>query len=82
MGDCTMNGTAVVIGANHGHVLVVSQADVAAGVAKTYSIQGTSLHDHTVTITDAEFAMLAANTSISTVSSNDGHSHPITVSCA
>jgi hypothetical protein len=77
-----MNGTNVVIGANHGHVLVVSKADVMAGVAKTYHIQGTSLHDHTVTITAAQFAMLAANTSISTTSSTDGHSHPITVMCA
>ena len=82
MGDCSQNGTSVVIGTNHGHTLVVSKADVAAGVAKTYDIQGTSLHNHTVTITAAQFAMLAQDTSISTTSSNDGHAHSITVTCA
>jgi hypothetical protein len=77
-----MNGTTVVIGTNHGHALVVSKADVAAGVAKTYNIQGTSLHPHSVMITAAQFAMLAANTSITTMSSDDGHAHSVTVSCA
>ncbi len=80
--SCSANGTVVAIAANHGHVLVVSKADVAAGTQKMYSIQGGSQHDHTVTVTAAQFAMLAANTSVSTVSSATGHTHSITVSCA
>ena len=82
MVSCSMNGTVVTIAGNHGHVLVVSKADVAAGIDKTYNIQGVALHDHTVTVTAAQFAMLAANTSISTVSSPTVHTHGITVTCA
>jgi hypothetical protein len=77
-----MNGTNVVIGANHGHTLVVPKTDVMAGADKTYDIQGTSPHSHTVTITAAQFAALAANMSVSTVSSLDGHTHSIMVTCA
>jgi hypothetical protein len=80
--SCSMNGTVVAIALNHGHALVVSKADVIAGAQKMYSIQGGSLHDHTVTLTAADFAMLAANTSVSVVSSLTGHTHAITVTCA
>ena len=76
-----MNGTSVTIGGNHGHVLVVAKEDVVAGVDKSYNIEGTALHYHSVTITAAEFAQLAANTTITTESSFDGHSHTITVMC-
>ncbi|CAN5913685.1 hypothetical protein BH11MYX3_BH11MYX3_17130 [soil metagenome] len=80
--SCSANGTIVVISANHGHSLVVSKADVAAGTAKTYSIQGGSIHDHMVTVSTADFAMLAANNGISVVSTPAGHTHTITVTCA
>jgi hypothetical protein len=80
--SCSMNGTIVAIAGNHGHVLVVSKTDVAAGTQKMYSIQGGSLHDHIVTLTAADFAKLAANMSVSTVSSSAGHTHMITVTCA
>lgn len=80
--SCNMNGTLVQIAANHGHELLVSKADIAAGVDKTYSIMGMSIHDHTVTITAAQFAMLAANTSITVESSPTIHTHLVTVSCA
>jgi hypothetical protein len=83
MPNCEMNGTSVAIGSNHGHTLVVSKEDVAAGVDKSYDITGTSDHPHTVMITAAQFAMLEQNTSITTVSSTDDlHSHSIKVSCA
>jgi hypothetical protein len=74
----------VTITANHGHVLIVSKADVMAGVDKTYDIMGTALHTHSVTITAAMFATLAANTAggVMTTSSVTLHSHPITVVCA
>lgn len=80
--SCTQNGTSVAISANHGHALVVSKADIAAGVEKTYSIQGTSLHEHSVTLTAAHFAMLTANTTIQVVSTPSVHTHDVTVSCA
>lgn len=80
--SCAMNGTTSLIGANHGHVLMVSKADVAAGAAKTYDIRGTADHPHSVTVTAAMFAMLQASTAITAVSTtNSSHDHPITVMC-
>lgn len=71
-----------VISANHGHSLLVSAADVAAGVAKTYSIAGSSSHDHTVTISAAQFATLAAGRAVTVTSSKDaGHTHTVKVTC-
>ena len=83
MSRCIRNGTVATIAANHGHVLVVSKEDVAAGTAKTYNIRGTSSHPHTVVITREHFAQLVAEQAIMTVSSTDsGHSHGIMVACA
>ena len=85
-GNCLANGTTSVIAANHGHSLTVPKADVAAAMDKTYDITGAALHSHMVTITAAQFAMLAANQSIMVTStSNDpnmGHTHLVTVDCA
>ncbi len=81
--DCLANGTAVSIGSNHGHSLTVSKADVESGAAKTYSIQGTSGHNHSVNLTAGNFTTLKSNASISITSSNDdGHTHSVQVSCA
>ncbi len=83
VGNCNANGTTVAIGTNHGHVLVVSKADITAGTEKTYDITGTSAHAHSVTITAANFASLAANTSIMVTSTTGGgHTHVVTVMCA
>ncbi len=82
-GDCLANGTNVSIGSNHGHNLTVSKEDVEAGTAKTYSIMGSSGHNHTVTITEGNFATLQSNSSITVESSSgDSHTHSVTVSCA
>ncbi len=72
-----------VIADNHGHALVVSPADVAAGVAKTYSIQGASSHSHDVTLSAADFATLALGASVIVTSTNEfDHEHDVTVTCA
>lgn len=81
--NCIDNGTASTIGANHGHTLTVSKSDVGAAAEKTYSIQGSSTHDHVVTITAANFTSLMNNSAISVTStSGSGHTHNVTVSCA
>ncbi len=84
--SCTDNGTSVTIGGNHGHVLVVSKADVAAGAEKIYDITGTSLHSHEVTVSAANFAMLQSdpNSSLSLTSTmgDSDHTHSITIICA
>jgi len=78
-GACT--SPTATIGGNHGHTLVVSLADVQAGVDKTYDIQGTSDHPHSVTITAAQFAMLENGQTLNLTSSLVGHTHPVTVRC-
>lgn len=79
--DCEANGTNVVIGANHGHSMTIPPADVTAGIEKTYDLQGSSAHPHTVIITAADFTMLQANTMVVKTSSNFGHTHSVTVRC-
>ncbi|MCB0494521.1 MAG: hypothetical protein KDC79_00170 [Cyclobacteriaceae bacterium] len=82
--DCLANGTNTSIGSNHGHTLTVSKDDVNAAVEKTYSIKGSSAHDHSVTISSAQFASLKNDNNSITVSStsSSGHSHSVTVTCA
>jgi hypothetical protein len=83
--SCVMNGTTVTIGTNHGHVLAVDKADVAAGVDKTYDITGTALHSHSVTVTAANFTTLKNNPSASvmvTSTLGGAHTHDITIVCA
>ena len=84
-GNCLDNGTSSSIGGNHGHTLTVSKEDVQAGTQKTYSIQGTSNHNHQVTLTAANFSSLQSNNSISvssTTGDSDNHTHSVIVSCA
>jgi hypothetical protein len=82
--DCLANGTNANINSNHGHTLTVSKDDVASGVEKTYAIQGSASHDHSVTLTAANFTSLKNNNSIhvDSTSGGDGHMHGVTVSCA
>jgi hypothetical protein len=80
---CAQDGTDVTIGENHGHVLVVTKDDVAAGAPKTYHIRGSSDHDHTVDLSADHFASLQADHAIMTISSDDAdHTHSIVVACA
>jgi hypothetical protein len=75
-----VNGT---ITGNHGHTLMVPVEDIRAAAQKTYSIQGTSTHNHTVTITPDQFAQLGQNQTFSVMSTTDSaHSHSVTVQCA
>ena len=57
-------------------------ADFDAGQNKTYSIKGTSDHDHSVTITAQDFTDLKAGKKITKESTNTGgHSHPMQIVC-
>jgi hypothetical protein len=80
--SCTDNGTNTAISANHGHVMTVSKEDVIAGTEKTYDIQGTAGHPHSVTLTAADFTALQGGTMAVEVSTNNaGHTHTCTVTC-
>jgi hypothetical protein len=83
--NCLEKGTNSTVGASQGHThnLSVSKEDVSAGVAKTYTLSESASHIHQVTISEAQFDTLKANNSISAVSTSDsGHSHSVSVSCA
>lgn len=80
-GQC-VGGVVSSISVNHGHELVLPEADIVAGVEKTYDITGTSVHPHTIVVTAADFAMLQGNQSVTITSSNDSaHTHDVTISC-
>jgi hypothetical protein len=83
-GNCLVNGTAVTIGSNHGHVMNVPIADITADVGKDYDIRGTNTtHTHTVSLSKSDFDSLKLNQGVSVQSSaaSDGHSHSIVVNC-
>jgi hypothetical protein len=73
-----------VIGTNHGHAAVITGAQITAGNAISLNIQGTAVHQHTVSITQADLTTLKNRQSVSTTSSSDfsntfgQHSHVVT----
>lgn len=74
------------IGGNHGHELAVTRDDATAGAAAaeptTLHIQGTSSHDHTITLTPLDFQMLLAGESVAVTSTaTQAHTHSVTLSC-
>ncbi len=82
-GSCDNGATASDISANHGHTLAVPAGDIQAATEKTYDIQGSSGHPHSITLTAADFATLAKGTEVIVVSSEDaGHTHNVTVKCS
>ncbi len=75
--------TTAAITANHGHTIMVTAADITAGVDKTYDITGGSGHMHAVTVNAAMFTMLKAGMTIMVTSTlGAGHTHAVTVACA
>ena len=82
---CGSSGTQ--ISGNHGHTLTVPTVDLDSTTAKVYSIMGTAMHDHMVTLTPAQLAQLKAGGSVTVTSTVTNapaigsHSHDVTVSC-
>ncbi len=70
------------ISANHGHVLSVPGADLAATRDHDYNIAGSAGHSHTVTLTQAQLTMLASGATVTVTSTlGGGHTHDCTVHC-
>ncbi len=81
-GNCSKSAALVTIGSNHGHVLKVTSADVTAAQSKTYHIQGSATHDHTVTVEAFDFQQLAQGNTVNLISTEtQNHQHPITIVC-
>ena len=70
------------VGQNHGHVFVVSAADVTAGVEKTYDLTGTAGHAHSVTLGAEHWTRLRAGEIVRISSTREGHQHRLLIKCA
>lgn len=80
-GDCSA-GADGTIASNHGHAASVPAADITAAAAKDYDIMGSSPHTHTISLSTADFAALAAGERVTvTSSSGGGHTHGVTLEC-
>jgi hypothetical protein len=81
-GNQQCGATGASISGNHGHSLTIPETDLNATVDKTYNIMGTAGHNHTVTFTVAQLAMLKNHQSVTVASTTtDGHSHNVTATC-
>lgn len=78
---CDPDGVSTTIDTNHGHSLTVPLEDVIAGIEKIYNIQGTSSHNHTVTLSPTHFESLKQGELIQITSSRNGHTHIVSASC-
>jgi len=68
---------------NHGHSVIIPATDLDSTVDKTYNIQGTADHNHTITLTPAQLQDIKAMAAESVMSSTTlSHSHEVTVNCA
>ncbi len=79
---------AVTITGNHGHTLTIPMADLTSMVDKTYSIQGSADHNHTITLTPVQLGQIGGKMAV-IVSSTTGmsayfavHAHDVTSNCS
>lgn len=79
-GSCTSDITAE-ISCPHDHMMIVTAADIAAGVMKTYDIKGTATHSHSVTLTPADFATLKSGGTVFKFVQSSVQDHCVTISC-
>jgi hypothetical protein len=71
------------ISQNHGHKVTIPVADLSSTSPKTYSIKGTSPHNHDITLEAQDFADLKAGLSIMKSSTDaDTHNHTVSILCA
>jgi hypothetical protein len=87
--SCGASGSA--IANNHAapymHALTFAKTDVDLTSAQTYSIQGSALHDHTITLSAAQLATLKAGGSVTVTSTSTDapgigpHTHDVMVTC-
>ena len=76
------DGASGTILANHGHTMLIPQADVMAGVQKVYNIQGGGNHNHMVTLTASDFNQLALGNEVQKQSSFlMAHDHVVLIAC-
>src|SRR6267142_356102 len=67
-----------VIANNHGHVAVITSAQLTAASTLALSIQGTSSHNHMVELSGDEIGQIRAGRTIAKESSGTSHTHMVT----
>ena len=68
-----------VVAANHGHIAVITGAQITAGGTLSLNIQGTATHNHTVAVSQADLTTLKNRQTVTSTSSTDAsHSHTVT----
>ncbi|MDD5224954.1 MAG: hypothetical protein PHE84_13295 [bacterium] len=68
-----------VVSNNHGHVAMLTQAQIEAGAAVTLDIQGTATHSHTLDLSATQMTDIKDGTQVAQESSVSlGHSHLVT----
>ena len=68
-----------VVGSNHGHVAVVTSAQLTAPASIRLDIRGDADHAHTVDLTAGEVQQIARGARVSKLSSTeDAHAHSVT----
>jgi hypothetical protein len=69
------------ISANHGHVAVITGAEMTAGNAVTLDIRGTATHTHSASISADDIATIKGGGKVSKVSTvAESHDHTVTFS--
>ena len=64
---------------NHGHVAIVTGAQITAANAIVVDIQGAATHPHIIEILTGQLRMIGMNAQVSVESTaNDGHRHMVT----
>ena len=74
----TVADKAGAISNNHGHVAVVTGAQLTAASTLALSIQGTASHNHMVELSSDEIGQIRAGRTIAKESSSTTHSHMVT----
>jgi hypothetical protein len=67
-----------VISNNHGHVAVITGAQLTAASTLALSIQGTASHNHMVELSSDEIGQIRAGRTIAKESSGTSHTHMVT----
>lgn len=68
-----------VVSTNHGHVAVLTQAEIEAGAAVSLDIQGTATHSHTLDLSATQMTDVKDGVQVAQESSVTlGHSHLVT----
>lgn len=78
--SCSASGTAISL--NHGHALLIPLMDLDSLIAMSYSIRGSSDHDHTVTLELTQLRQLKAGASVTVDASvQSAHTHVVMLAC-